>query len=62
MKKRRFATVITICAVLLFVSAAVVFGMANAGSKGNGSASYFDSLNDFDWSRTCPGAVCRNDD
>lgn len=60
--KRKLTTVITIVVIMLFVSAAVVFGAVNSGCKGNGSAGYFQSLSDFDWSRTCPAAGCRNDE
>lgn len=59
---KRFTTMITILVIVLFVSAAVVFGAVNAGSKGNGTAGFFNSLNDFDWSRTCPAAGCRSDE
>ena len=59
---KRLTTVITILVIMLFVSAAVAFGIVNEGSKGNGQTGYFDSLNDFDWSRTCPAAGCRNDE
>lgn len=59
---RRFTTAITIFVIMLLVCAAVAFGAVNAGSKGNGSAGYFDSLSDFDWSRTCPAAGCRSDE
>ena len=59
---KRFTTIITILAIMLLVSGAVVYGIANSGCKGNSSTGYFESLNDYDWSKTCPGASCRGDE
>ena len=61
MKRKRFIIWITIALMLIAVTAAFAYGKARAdAAAGQDQKSYFDSLNDFDWSRTCPAAGCRN--
>ena len=61
MKRNRKIICITILLVLIVVSAAFAYGHAKAGSApGEPQKSYFDTLNDYDWSKTCPAAGCRN--
>ena len=63
--KKKLTTFITIAVIVLFVSGAIFCGVVNTSAQSTdkgGSASYFESLNDFDWSRTCPAAGCRNEE
>ena len=43
--------------MLIGVASAFAYGKMNADSS---RQSYYDSLNEFDWSNTCPAAGCRN--
>lgn len=49
---------ITIAVLLIGVTAAFAYGKTNA--ENNSGKSYFESLNEYDWSKTCPGASCRS--
>ena len=61
MKRKRFIIWITIAVMLIAVTAAFAYGKARVdASAGPDNKSYFDSLNDYDWSRACPAAGCRN--
>lgn len=61
MKKNRAIICIIILLALIAISAAFVYGKAKADAAGTETGkSYFDTLNDYDWSKTCPGASCRN--
>lgn len=60
MKKNRMITCITVLLVLIAISAAFAYGKAKADATASETGkSYFDTLNDYDWSKTCPGASCR---
>lgn len=43
--------------MLIGVASAFSYGKMNADGS---QKSYYDSLNEFDWSNTCPAAGCRN--
>lgn len=58
MKHRRLIVWITIALVLVSVLAAFAYGKTKA--EQTTGKSYFDTLNDYDWSKTCPAAGCRN--
>ena len=59
--KKRLITLITIALILITGTAAFALGNAKAASaSAQDGDSYFDSLNNFDWSKTCPAAGCRN--
>ena len=61
MKKNRIIICITVILALIAISAAFAYGKAKAETVGGETGkSYFDTLNDYDWSNTCPGASCRN--
>ena len=61
MKKNRAIICITILLTLIAVSAAFAYGKAKADAASTETGKrYFDTLNDYDWSKTCPGASCRN--
>ncbi len=57
MKHKRWIIWITVILMLIGVASAFAYGKMNA--DGN-QKSYYDSLNEFDWSNTCPAAGCRN--
>ncbi len=57
MKHKRWIIWITVILMLIGVASAFAYGKMNAdGNQKN----YYDSLNEFDWSNTCPAAGCRN--
>ena len=58
MNRKRLIIWITIGLMLIGVLAAFAYGKTRA--EQNTGRSYFESLNDYDWSRTCPAAGCRN--
>ena len=51
----------TIILILLAVSAAFAYGKIRSDAAAGQGGSYFDSLNEYDWSNACPAASCRND-
>ena len=57
MKHKRWIIWITVILMLIGVASAFAYGKMNA--DGN-QKSYYDSLNEFDWSNACPAAGCRN--
>lgn len=57
MKHKRWTIWITIVLILICAVSAFAYGKMNAESK---QQSYLDSLNEYDWSNTCPAAGCRN--
>lgn len=60
-KKNRIIIFIIVVLALILISAAFAYGKAKADAAGSQTGkSYFDTLNDYDWSKTCPGASCRN--
>lgn len=60
--KHRIITLITVLVVIAGISVAFAYGKSNAEKSMQGEGkTYFDTLNDFDWSRTCPAAGCRNE-
>lgn len=61
MRRGSFTVLLTIAVIVMFTSAVMVYGMYNAESK-DGSAGYYESLNENDWSGACPAAGCRNND
>lgn len=58
MNRNKWIVLVTIVVLLVGVTAAFAYGKTNAEQKSG--QSYFDSLNEYDWSKTCPGASCRN--
>ncbi|MBQ9060132.1 MAG: hypothetical protein IJ128_03215 [Firmicutes bacterium] len=61
MIKNRIIICITIIVALIAISAAFAYGKAKAdAASGKTQKSYFDTLNDYDWSKACPAAGCRN--
>lgn len=60
MKEKRYIIWITIALILIAVSAAFAYGKIKADSAADTQKSYFDTLNEYDWSKTCPGASCRS--
>ena len=57
MKHTRWTIWITVILVLIFAASAFAYGKINAGGD---RQSYYDSLSEYDWSKTCPAAGCRN--
>ena len=55
--RKKWIIAITIIALVITMTSAFAYGKASIESKSD--QSYFDSLNDYDWSGTCPGASCR---
>lgn len=49
---------IAILVLVISVTAAFAYGKTRVESKAG--KTYFQSLNEYDWSKTCPGASCRN--
>ena len=60
MKRKRLIIWITIVLVLIVISAAFAYGKMNTEMSAE-DQTYFQSLNDYDWSKACPAAGCRND-
>lgn len=58
MKNKRWVIWITIVLMLTCAASAFAYGKINA--DGN-QRSYYDSLNEYDWSSACPAASCRRD-
>lgn len=58
MRYKRLIIWITIALILVAVLAAFAYGKTNAEKAGG--QSYYDSLNDYDWSKACPAAGCRS--
>lgn len=59
--KKRYITWITVVILLAAVSVAFACGKSKAEKAAGGEQkTYAETLNDFDWSRTCPAAGCRN--
>lgn len=55
---RKWILLITVTVLLIGMTAAFAYGKSSIESKND--KSYLDALNDYDWSNTCPGASCRN--
>lgn len=55
---KKWILLITVITLLIGMTAAFAYGKSSIESQQD--KSYFDSLNDYDWSSTCPGASCRN--
>lgn len=55
--KKHLLTLVTIAVVVLALTGVFVYGSSAAEKSGK---SYLQCLDDFDWSKTCPGASCRN--
>ena len=45
---------------VLLIALTVAFAYGKTNVEKGGQKSYFESMNDYDWSRTCPAAGCRN--
>lgn len=58
MRYKRLIIWITIALILAAILAAFAYGKAKA--EKDGEQSYYNSLNDYDWSKACPAAGCRN--
>ena len=56
--RKKWIIAITIIALVIAMTSAFAYGKSTVESKSD--QSYFDSLNDYDWSGACPGASCRN--
>ena len=57
MKHKRWIIWITVLLMLIGVASVFAYGKMKADGS---QKSYYDSLNEFDWSNTCPAAGCRN--
>ena len=55
---KKWVLLITIVTLLIGMTVAFAYGKTSIENKSD--KSYFDFLNDYDWSGTCPGASCRN--
>lgn len=58
MKNRKWVIWIMVLMLVVGVTAVFVYGKSSVESKAE--KSYFESLNEYDWGKTCPGASCRD--
>lgn len=58
--KKQSVIIATIALIIITISVAFAYGAVSAGNSASDKQSAYERMNDYDWSKTCPAASCRN--